>query len=83
MINAGVLLKGQLTVVTEAGDTLHLQTGDPIVELVNEWHYGKNEGDEPAEIIVVYAGTEGTPITVKTGEAQIDKSIGQRARSRR
>lgn len=65
VINAGVLLKGQLTVVTEDKETLHLKAGDAIVELVNKEHYGKNEGDEPAEIIVFYAGAKGRPITVK------------------
>lgn len=63
-INAGVLLKGTLTVISEQNDTLHLKAGDPIVELVNTWHYGENEGKVPAEIIVFYAGVEGTPITV-------------------
>jgi len=63
-INAGVLLKGELTVISENNDTLYLKAGDPIVELVNTWHYGKNDGNEPAEIIVFYAGTEGTPITI-------------------
>lgn len=63
-INAGVLLKGKLTVVSETKDTLYLKAGDPIVELVNTWHYGRNDGNEPAEIIVFYAGTEETPITV-------------------
>ncbi len=63
-INAGVLLKGALTVISEKNDTLYLKKGDPIVELVNTWHYGKNEGDVPAEIIVFYAGIDGTPITV-------------------
>ena len=65
VINAGVLLKGELTVVTENNKTLHLKAGDPIVEVVNNWHYGKNEGDEPAEIIVFYAGTQDEPITIK------------------
>jgi len=65
MINAGVLLKGELTVVAEEGTTLHLKAGDPIVELVNQWHYGKNEGEEPAEIIVFYAGIEGQPLSIK------------------
>jgi quercetin dioxygenase-like cupin family protein len=65
VINAGVLLKGELTVVREDGKTLHLKAGDSIVELVNKWHYGKNEGDEPAEIIIVYSGVQGTPITIK------------------
>ncbi|MFC1889820.1 cupin domain-containing protein [Thermodesulfobacteriota bacterium] len=65
VINAGVLLKGELTVVTEEGKTLHLKAGDSIVEVVDTLHYGKNEGSEPAEIIVFYAGIRDTPITIK------------------
>jgi len=38
---------------------------DPIVEVVNTWHYGRNEGDKPAEIIVFYAGEKGDPVTIK------------------
>jgi len=64
VINTGVLLKGQLTVIDEYNNILKLNAGDAIVELVNTVHYGKNEGTEPAEIIVFYAGTEETPITV-------------------
>ena len=65
VINAGVLLTGELTVVTENRKTLHLKAGDAIAEVVNTWHYGINEGNEPAEIIVFYAGVQGTPITIK------------------
>jgi len=64
VINAGVLTRGELTVVAEDGKTLHLKAGDPIVELVNKLHYGVNEGKVPAEIIVIYAGTLGTPVTL-------------------
>ena len=64
VINAGVLLRGSLTVEAEDGQVLHLEAGDSIVELVNQWHYGRNDGDEPAEIIVFYAGVPGKPITV-------------------
>ena len=64
-INAGILLRGQLTVtVTETGETRHLKAGDTPVELVDKWHYGKNDGTEPAEIFVIYAGIEGQPVTV-------------------
>ncbi|MBI5846776.1 MAG: cupin domain-containing protein [Nitrospirae bacterium] len=65
VINAGVLLSGELTVVAEDGRTLHLKAGQSIVEVVNKWHYGKNEGSIPAEIIVFYAGEPNTLITVK------------------
>lgn len=64
VINAGILLSGELTVMTTDGKTLHLKAGDPIVELVNTWHYGINEGKVPADIVVFYAGVVGTPITV-------------------
>lgn len=65
VINAGFLLKGELTVITENNKTLYLKAGDSIVELVNKKHYGKNEGTEMAEIVVFYAGIENKPITVK------------------
>lgn len=65
VINAGVLLKGELTVVTDDRKKLHLKAGDSIVEVVNTWHYGINEGQQPAEIVVFYAGVAGKPVTVK------------------
>jgi quercetin dioxygenase-like cupin family protein len=42
-----------------------MKAGDSIVEVVNKWHYGINEGNEPAEIIVFYAGIKGKPVTVE------------------
>jgi len=44
---------------------LKLKAGDYIVEVVSKWHYGKNEGDVPPEIIVFYAGIKGMPINIK------------------
>lgn len=64
VINAGVLLAGELTVITETGKQLRLEAGEAIVEVVEQWHYGRNDGEETAEIIVFYAGTDGLPITV-------------------
>ncbi|MDR7132140.1 quercetin dioxygenase-like cupin family protein [Algoriphagus sp. 4150] len=65
VINAGVLLKGELYVIDEDGNELTLKAGDPIIEVVNKKHLGKNMGDEDAEIIVFYAGTPGMKITEK------------------
>jgi len=64
VINAGVLISGQLTVVTTEGKTLNLKAGDPIVEVVNTLHYGMNQGKDSAEIIVFYVGSVDSPITV-------------------
>ncbi|MGM0417709.1 MAG: cupin domain-containing protein [Thermodesulfobacteriota bacterium] len=63
VINAGVLLKGELIIHTKKGEKLHLKEGEAIVEVVNTWHYGENPGNVPAEIIVFYAGTENLPVT--------------------
>jgi quercetin dioxygenase-like cupin family protein len=64
VINAGVLLGGTLTVVAKNGQTLRLNAGDALVELVDSWHYGRNDGDVPAEIVVFYAGVKNAPITL-------------------
>ncbi len=64
IINAGLLLEGELTVITEDNKTLHLKAGESIVEVVNKWHYGKNEGTKTAEILVFYAGVLNVPITI-------------------
>lgn len=63
VINAGYLLSGALTVMKENGETLHLKAGEAVIEVVNTWHYGKNEGDTPAVIVVFYAGSAGTPLS--------------------
>ncbi len=65
VINVGMLLSGELTVTTKDGQTLHLKAGDPVVEVVNKWHYGKNTGKNPAVIIVFYVGTPDIPVTIK------------------
>ena len=64
VINAGMLLRGELTVISEAGDTLQMTAGDVIAEMVNQWHHGENNGTEPAEILVFYSGNADMPITV-------------------
>jgi len=66
-MNAGVLLRGRLLVKKDTGETLQLEAGDSLAEMVETWHYGSNNGKEPAEILVVYAGIEGQPVTVLRG----------------
>ncbi|MCG8426426.1 MAG: cupin domain-containing protein [Chromatiales bacterium] len=65
VINAGVMTKGRLIVITESGEKLELKAGDTIVEVVGKIHRGINPGPEMAEIVVFYAGVQGKPITVK------------------
>lgn len=64
VINAGLLIRGQLLVTSATGASLQLKAGQGLIEMVNQPHYGTNNGSEPAEIVVVYAGVKGQPITV-------------------
>lgn len=64
MLNVGYLTKGELTVYSEHGEVLVLKAGDPIVELVDVWHYGKNTGLEDAEIVVTYVGGVGEDLSI-------------------
>ena len=64
ILNVGYLTKGELTVRPEKGDELVLKPGDPIVELVNEWHYGESTGTEDAEIVVTYVGDKADGLSV-------------------
>lgn len=70
IINAGVVISGELTVLAESGKVLYLKSGDPIVELVNTTHYGINQGKEPVDLIVFYAGIKDQPISVPAGKGK-------------
>ncbi len=70
VINAGVLISGELSVVDEDNNQLDMKAGDSLIELVDKYHYGHNKGDQPAVIIVFYAGTQGVPITVLKNNAK-------------
>lgn len=64
ILNIGYLTKGELTVYSEKGDKLVLKSGDPIVELVDIWHYGENTGSEEAEIVVIYVGDKKDKLSI-------------------
>lgn len=63
VINGGLVLSGELIVRLESGEEIRLQAGDPLLEVVNTWHAGRNEGEVPAVAVVFYVGTPGTSIT--------------------
>ena len=60
--------------VTEDNNILHVNAGESIVEVVNTWHYGKNEGNTSVDIIVFYAGIRGRPITANKQTSTDDNS---------
>ena len=65
MLNVGYMIKGELTVYSEKGEKLVLKAGDPIVELVDTWHYGENTGPEDVVLVVTYVGNKEEDLSIK------------------
>lgn len=65
----GMVLEGTLEVRLEDGRTRRVERGQGLAEVVNTLHNGRNVGDTPLKLLVFYAGSTGTPLTVKQAPA--------------
>ena len=63
-MNAGYMISGEILVTAEDGQTQVVKAGDGLIETVNTWHYGRNDSDLPAEIVVVYSGVKDRPLAI-------------------
>lgn len=68
VINAGVVLEGDLTVIALDGQERTFHTGEAIVEMVGRPHYGENRGMVPVRLVMFYAATASLPLSVPVEE---------------
>ena len=59
------VLEGTLTVEFEDGSRQQFEGGKGFLEVVNTWHNGKNLGDVPLKVLMVFAGEEGKPNLIR------------------
>ena len=64
LVNIAYVKKGTLTVITDENQKITLHEGECLPELIGKYHYGKNTGNKPVELIVFYIGEKGTPLSV-------------------
>ena len=64
LVNIAYVKKGTLTVITDKKKQITVQEGECLPEIIGKYHYGKNTGDEPVELIVFYIGEKNTPLSV-------------------
>lgn len=69
-MNAGYMISGEILVTSEDGQERIVKAGEGLIETVNTWHYGRNDSDVPAEIVVVYSGVKGRPLAIIKEEVQ-------------
>ena len=61
--NTGYVLSGELLIESkDTGQTRRVKQGEAVAEMVDIVHRGVT-GDEPVELIVFYAGSEGIPLS--------------------
>ena len=66
VINAAVILQGNLELQLTDGRKKIYQESDALIEVVNTIHSGKALGSQAVNVVVVYAGEKGVPTTVLT-----------------
>ena len=64
LVNIAYVKNGTLTVITDTNDSITVHEGECLPELIGEYHYGKNTGEKPVELVVFYIGEKGTPLAV-------------------
>ena len=64
LVNIAYVKQGTLTVITDKNKEITLHEGEVLPELIGKYHYGKNTGNEPVELVVFYIGEKGTPLSV-------------------
>jgi len=64
IINVAYIKKGTLTVTTDTNEQITVEEGKCLPEVVGKYHYGKNAGDIPVELIVFYVGERNSVLAV-------------------
>ena len=64
LVNVAYIKRGTLTVITDKDEQITVHEGESLPEIIGKYHYGKNTGDEPVELIVFYIGEKDTPLSV-------------------
>lgn len=64
VITIAYILEGTLTVKTDKGKVLTAPEGEAFAEVVNQWHYGENNGKKDVVLVVAYVGDESQPLSI-------------------
>ena len=64
LVNIAYVNKGTLTVITDKNEQITVKESECLPEIIGKYHYGKNTGNIPVELIVFYIGEKDTPLSV-------------------
>jgi len=68
VINFGIMVEGELTIVSIDGKEKTVREGEAVVEMVGTIHHGENRGTQPVVLYMFYLSQEGLPLSVQHPE---------------
>lgn len=68
VMNHGILVQGELTIVSLDGTEKVVHEGEAVVEMVGTIHHGENRGAKPVLLYMFYLSQEGLPLSVQHPE---------------
>ena len=71
VMNYGVLVQGELTIVTLNGKEKVVHEGEAVVEMVGNIHHGENRGTKPAILYMFYLSQKDRPLAIQHHEISI------------
>ena len=72
VMNYGILVQGELTIIGQDGKEKTVHEGEAVVEMVNTIHHGENRGSKPVILYMFYLSQEGLPLAVQHPEIPLD-----------
>ena len=72
VMNYGVLVQGELTIIGQDGKEKTVHEGEAVVEMVNTIHHGENRGTKPVILYMFYLTQKGMPLAVQHPEIPLE-----------
>ena len=71
VMNYGILIQGELTIIGQDGKEKTVHEGEPVVEMVNTIHHGENRGTKPVILSYYHPSPKNLPLAVRHPETPI------------
>lgn len=72
VMNYGILVQGELTIIGQDGKEKVVHEGETVVEMVNTIHHGENRGTKPVILYMFYLSQKDMPLAVQHPEIPLE-----------
>ena len=72
VMNYGILVQGELTIIGQDGKEKVVHEGEPVVEMVNTIHHCENRGTKPVILYMFYLSQKDLPLAVQHPEIPLE-----------